>query len=148
MAPERGRNGADGPSGAEVLARVRAERSTPRRWQEVLARHDPGALERHHENFVAVMAMPALPRKVKHLIIAAIDIQKAWPGAKVHIREAIEAGASEEEVVEAIVTAAVPGGPSTLAFGIEALGEVEAEMGDGHDSEAPAANHAERGGKR
>jgi alkylhydroperoxidase/carboxymuconolactone decarboxylase family protein YurZ len=124
----------DAVTAAEILARVRAERGAAGSWQEVLARHDPAALERHHENFMAVMAMPALSRKVKHLIIAAIDIQKAWPGARVHIREAIEAGATEEEIVEAIVTAAVPGGPSTLAFGISALQEVEAELGGGPES--------------
>jgi alkylhydroperoxidase/carboxymuconolactone decarboxylase family protein YurZ len=105
----------------DIVARVARERGVSREWHKIVARYDPGMLQRHHENVVAVMNLPALSKREKELIIVAVDAATSVPGIWVHIRGALREGATEAQVAEAILTAGVPAGPHAVSFGMEQL---------------------------
>lgn len=119
------------PDPSDDLERIQAARGFKRKWHTVVSRYDPGMLARHHESFEAVMGMPNLDRATKELIIVAVDCAQFWPGVKVHILSALRAGASEEQVAEAILTAGIPAGPHAVVYGMEALDAVLEDQRDG-----------------
>ena len=66
-----------------------------------------------------------LPLKVKEMIIAAINAATNYEeGLRVHIRAALEAGATEEEVFEAIEVASLPAGIHTITYSMPIFAEV------------------------
>ena len=65
---------------------------------------------------------------VKHremVIIGILAFRGRHSGVVAHMRRAIEHGASKRELLEAIQSAAVPGGGPTLSSGLQALMELE-----------------------
>lgn len=70
---------------------------------------------------------PALPVKYKELIAATILAFRGYPSVGKHLKRALEAGASVQEVIEALEIASIPGGMPTLHFGIDQLIELECE---------------------
>jgi AhpD family alkylhydroperoxidase len=76
----------------------------------------------------------ALPARVKHLMALAIAICTHCEGCiAYHVRDALTAAASREEVVEAIGVALMMGGGPGLVYGAEAFAALEqlTAAGDG-----------------
>ena len=94
---------------------------------ELIAEEDLEFAERYHEIWVNIMQKPVLPRKVKELIIMAVDCalggitfgRLAEGGIKCHGKGAIIHGATIEEVWEAILVASLSGGIHVLEESIK-----------------------------
>lgn len=84
--------------------------------REVMAREAPEYLELFHKTYLYILHQrSALTPKVKELIIIAVDAAQFYErGLRSHIRSALEAGATRDEIVEALLA-------SSLAAGIHAL---------------------------
>lgn len=84
--------------------------------REVLAREAPGYLELFHKTYLYLFhERTALPPKIKELIIIAVDAAQFYErGLRSHIKSALQAGATRDEIVEALLA-------SSLAAGIHAL---------------------------
>ena len=109
-----------------ILEKVRQERGYLHPSREILCERDPQYLEIYHQLFTHVMKEENnLPLKVKEMIIAAINAASNYEeGLRVHIRAALEAGAKEEEVFEAIETASLPAGIHTITSSMPIFAEV------------------------
>lgn len=71
-----------------------------------------------------------LPRKVKELIIMSVNAaQSRWEGVRIHLKRALLSGASPREVLEALETAAIPGGLPVMWYGAEILKQELDAMG-------------------
>lgn len=65
----------------------------------------PEAGKAYLELFKSVMKGPALDARTKQLIlIAVMTAQNYPPGVNAHVPHAVKAGASKEEIVEAVLT--------------------------------------------
>jgi AhpD family alkylhydroperoxidase len=84
--------------------------------REILAREAPEYLELFHKTFLYILhERSALSPKVKELIIIAVDAAQFYErGIRSHIKSALKAGATRDEIVEALLA-------SSLAAGIHAL---------------------------
>jgi len=84
--------------------------------REILAREAPEYLELFHKTFLYILhERSALTPKVKELIIIAVDAAQFYErGIRSHIKSALKAGATRDEIVEALLA-------SSLAAGIHAL---------------------------
>jgi alkylhydroperoxidase/carboxymuconolactone decarboxylase family protein YurZ len=76
----------------------------------------PEPAERFADFYNSVWQDGALPRKIKELIFTAIGVTYMSPRCLVHVIPAIEAGATDGEIFEAVTVATlaagfVPGGP-------------------------------------
>jgi alkylhydroperoxidase/carboxymuconolactone decarboxylase family protein YurZ len=88
---------------------------TPRMFQ-VINTVAPEAGERFADFYNVVWQDGALSRKVKELIFTAIGVAYMSPRCLIHVIPAIEAGATDEEIFEAVTVGTlgagfVPGGP-------------------------------------
>jgi alkylhydroperoxidase/carboxymuconolactone decarboxylase family protein YurZ len=73
----------------------------------------------------------ALPRITKELIMVGICCALHRPrGVKIHSERALTLGASPQEVLEAVETAAIPGGMPGLWLGVETLQEILKARGE------------------
>ena len=94
----------------ELIKRMEQERGFTRLWRKQLAERDPTFMELYHNAAVHVFRDGALPRKTKELICICADaLQLYEPGVRIHVRNALELGATEEEIIEALETAIMPG---------------------------------------
>ncbi len=67
----------------------------------------------------------ALPSSFKHLIALAMTVgQQSSPGITYHANEALQAGASRDQIREAVTVAVLVGGAPSLLAGAEALATV------------------------
>ena len=109
-----------------ILEKVKRERGYIHPSREVLCDLDPHYLEIYHDLFTHVMKeRNFLPLKIKEMIIAAINAATNYEeGLRVHVRAALEAGASEDEVFEAIEAASLPAGIHTLTYSLPIFAEV------------------------
>jgi alkylhydroperoxidase/carboxymuconolactone decarboxylase family protein YurZ len=109
-----------------ILEKVKRERGYIHPSREVLCDRDPHYLEVYHDLFTHVMKeRNFLPLKMKEMIITAINAANNYEeGLRVHIRAALEAGASEDEVFEAIEAASLPAGIHTLTYSLPIFAEV------------------------
>jgi len=114
------------PKQETILERVRKERGYIHPSREIICERDPHYLEIYHELFTHVVKKRhALSTKVKELIILGINAATNFEeGIRTHTRGALEAGASEEEVFEAIETASLPGGIHTMTYSLPIFREV------------------------
>jgi alkylhydroperoxidase/carboxymuconolactone decarboxylase family protein YurZ len=71
----------------------------------------------------------ALPIKYREMVIIGILAYRggSQEGIFAHVRRAIEHGATKRELLEAIQSAAVPGGGPTFSAGARALMQLDAE---------------------
>jgi AhpD family alkylhydroperoxidase len=82
----------------------------------------PGAVEAFGELHGATMADGALSTRTKELIALGIAIHARCEGCvTLHVRSALHAGASREEIAEAIGVAVMMGGGPATVYGAEAL---------------------------
>ena len=68
--------------------------------------------------FVWTPQAPALPVKIRELVASAVLAYRAFPTIDGHLRRAVREGASVMELVEAMETAAFPGGFPVLHFSL------------------------------
>lgn len=109
-----------------ILEEVKEERGYIHPSREIIFERDPDYLAIYHRLFTHVMKdRSALPLKVKEMIIVGINAATNYEeGLRVHIRAALEAGASEEEIFEAIEAASLPGGIHTMTYSLPVYREV------------------------
>jgi len=114
----------------QLLERLMEERGFVQESRKILAKEDPDYLELYHNTWVHVMhKKSALPRKVKELIIVAVDAATYYvEGLKLHIKSALESGATKDEVLEALEAASLPGGIHVLSISLPILNEVLRSM--------------------
>ncbi|MFC1976811.1 carboxymuconolactone decarboxylase family protein [Chloroflexota bacterium] len=94
----------------ELIKRMESERGFARLWRQQLAERDPTFMELYHNTAMHVFRDGALPRKTKELICICADaLQLYEPGVRIHVRNALELGATEEEIIEALEAAIMPG---------------------------------------
>lgn len=94
----------------ELIKRMEAERGSTRLWRKQLAERDPTFMELYHNAAMHVFRDGALPRKIKELICICADaLQLYEPGVRIHVRNALELGATEKEIIEALEAAIIPG---------------------------------------
>jgi alkylhydroperoxidase/carboxymuconolactone decarboxylase family protein YurZ len=95
-----------------------------------LAKQDP-VFEEARQRLVSLVytpVNPALPVKYRELIVAAILASRGYPTIDVHLRRALREGASMQEVIEAMETAAIPGGFPTLHFALTYLVKIAEDL--------------------
>lgn len=93
-------------------------------WDRLL-RWDPDFFENYTKFSGHVFHNGPLPRKVKELILIAVDCTTTHlyePGLRVHIRNALKAGATREELLEVMELASFVGIHS-CTFGVPILEE-------------------------
>ena len=112
--------------GKEILETVRRERGYVHVSREILCERDPDYLNLYHRLYVHVMKeKKSLPPKIKEMILVAINAATNYAeGVKVHTRGALEAGAKEEEIFEAIEAASLPAGIHAISFSLPIFAEV------------------------
>lgn len=88
----------------------------------------PGIMGPFQEMHGSVLGEGALAVKAKRLIMVGISVAlRCEPCIRVHVRGALEAGASREEILEAAGTAILMGGgPSAAYAALYLLDELEA----------------------
>ena len=88
----------------ELLERINKERGFVMAWRRILCERDPDYMEMYHamSNFV-ITKERAIPRKYKELILIALDAvtHARSVSIKAHVKNALNAGASEDEILEA-----------------------------------------------
>ncbi len=103
-------------SAQDVLEKVSEGRGFINITHQVLARDDPKMLELTHQMFMHVMhERKALSLKVKELLVMAVNASLLYhTGTRAHMQLALRAGATKEEVFEAIEVASWPAGIHVL----------------------------------
>src|SRR5438477_3829641 len=98
-------------------------------WAEWLVREDPAyAAARAPLSELSVGEGKELSIKHREMVIIGIlAFRGTKDGVVAHMRRAIEHGASKRELLEAIQSAAVPGGGPTFATGAQALMALDQE---------------------
>jgi len=92
-----------------------------------IAEKDVGFTEAYNNLYEAGLTDgKALPGKMRELIAIGILAYRGLNNAVYeHSKRALRLGATKQELLEAIETAAVPGGGPTLAAGLQALVRIE-----------------------
>jgi len=120
-------------SAKEVLGKVSKGRGFVNITHQVLSREDPKMLDLTHQMFMHVMhERGALSLKVKELMVMAINASLLYyTGTKAHMQLALKAGATKEEVFEAIEVASWPAGIHVLRTCLPIYEEVMKERKKG-----------------
>ena len=110
--------------GASRLERLEQAGYEPREWQRVLAEVAPERLDAWLAYASSMRETGGLERKVRELIVLAIDSYVQWPHTEAHVEAALDAGATVEEIVDTLATVGYLKGPHAWVTGLEALGRV------------------------
>ena len=94
-----------------LIEKMENERGFGRLWRKLLAERDPEFMELYHKAAMHVFhETSALPRKMKEIIALCLDAFTSHePGFRAHVRNAIKAGATEQEILEALEVGALLG---------------------------------------
>ncbi|MEM3759878.1 MAG: carboxymuconolactone decarboxylase family protein [Candidatus Bathyarchaeia archaeon] len=116
-----------------LLEKLLKDRGYVQESRRILAKEDPEYLELYHNLWVHVMRHRCtLPLKFKELIIVAVDAATAYiEGLKLHIRDALKAGATKDEILEALETASLPGGIHVLSVSLPILEDILRDFNEG-----------------
>ena len=100
----------------ELLSRLQAKRGYLLAFHELLAEHLPGLLERYDDYYTGTwLEQNVLDSKTKELVAIGIHAAVLEPeGLEIHMRRAVEAGATEAEIVESFALAAIPAGAYSM----------------------------------
>jgi alkylhydroperoxidase/carboxymuconolactone decarboxylase family protein YurZ len=101
-------------------------------YWEWVAREDPDYVKaRAPLAELSVGEGKALPIKYREMVIIGILAFRggSMEGMLAHLRRAVQHGATKRELLEAIQSAAVPGGGPTFSAGVRALMQLDAEGG-------------------
>ena len=103
--------------------------NTIKKYREKFESALPGVMKPHTEFINKVYADGALPTKVKRLIALGVALRSGCDGCIIaQTRRAVEAGASKEEVVEAVAVAVAMGGTPAIGWQWRVIKVLE-EMG-------------------
>jgi len=110
------------------------------------AKLDPAyAIARAEVRRLSVGEDGTLSVKVKELIVLGILASRGLQyGVEAHMRRALDYGATREELFEAIIAAAVPGGGGAYSVGVRALHALE-QAGVFAPPTPPPTGHSRRG---
>jgi len=110
----------------ELVEKMLKERGFFSRTREIWIKHDPKSLEIWNDTFRHVMLeRSALSYIAKELMIVAIDaIQGHHTGLRIHMKSALKAGATPDQLFETLLVAALPGGIHALTTSVEVFQEV------------------------
>lgn len=88
----------------KLIEKIEKERGFVMPWRRMLAERDPEFMEIYHKTAMHVFhTRKALPLKFKEIILVCADAITFYePGLRQHIRNALNAGATEEEILEAL----------------------------------------------
>ena len=92
-------------------------------WTEWLAREDP-EFARARQPLSALSTGEGKELSIKYremVIIGILAFRGRQEGVIAHMRRAIQHGATKRELLEAVQSAAVPGGGPTLSTGVQAI---------------------------
>jgi len=93
-----------------------------KKWSHKLSTYCPGTMSAFERLHKATTKDEALSTKMKELIALAIAINVRCDGCiAYHVKDALRAGASEQEITEAIGVAVLMGGGPSMIYGCEAL---------------------------
>ena len=99
-------------------------------WVEQMGQMAPEALYHYCRMRDIALEDRVLPRKVKELILIGINLIRRYPtGIQVHVKGALDAGCTPDEIAEVFVTAMVSGAASTLIEGPSILADEMAKKG-------------------
>jgi alkylhydroperoxidase/carboxymuconolactone decarboxylase family protein YurZ len=91
-------------------------------WSELLAQYSPELTKQSQEDTAFIRSDSALPAWVKLLMAMQLDSIFNHPkGARSYGKQAVDHGATKEQVVEAIKILRMYGGRPAMATGAEAL---------------------------
>lgn len=93
----------------EIIERVEKERGFARVWPKLMAERDPEFLECLHNVATHVLyRRNSLPRKTKEIILLCLNAFSFYEfGFRIHVRSALKAGATEDEILEALETVGI-----------------------------------------
>ncbi|HEV8439379.1 MAG TPA: carboxymuconolactone decarboxylase family protein [Methylomirabilota bacterium] len=96
-------------------------------WTDWLAREDPDyASARQPLSALSIGEGKELAVKYREMVIIGIlAFRGRADGIVAHMRRALEHGATKRELLEAVQSAAVPGGGPTLSAGVQALMQLD-----------------------
>jgi alkylhydroperoxidase/carboxymuconolactone decarboxylase family protein YurZ len=114
-------------TGPLTKAEVRAASPYGYAFTDWLAREDPEYVKaRQPLSALSLGEGKELSVKYREMVIIGIlAFRGREDGVVAHMRRAVEHGATKRELLEAIQSAAVPGGGPTLSTGVQALMELE-----------------------
>ena len=117
----------------KVLAKVEKGRGFLNITHKVLSREDPTMLELTHQLFMHIMhERKALSLKIKELLVLAVNASHLYyTGTKAHMKLALQAGATKEEVFETLEVASWPAGIHVLRYCLPIYEEVMEEIKKG-----------------
>jgi AhpD family alkylhydroperoxidase len=93
-------------------------------WAETISKIMPDFLGPWLDMRSKVIADGALPRKMKEMILLGINLVRRYsPGIETHLRGALDAGATKEEIMETIATAVLSSAAPAMYNGPRALNE-------------------------
>jgi len=90
--------------GKAIIERIERERGFVREWPRLLAARDPDYLECLHNVVTHALHRPGtLPTKFREMILICVNAFDYYEfGVRIHTRSALKAGATEEELLEAL----------------------------------------------
>ncbi len=101
-------------------------------WMDNLGSAVPEVMQGFGALHEASLKAGALDRKIKELIALGIAITVRCDGCiTYHVHDALQAGASKQEVLETVSVAILMGGGPSVVYGIEAMQAVEQYQAQG-----------------
>ncbi|WP_419172659.1 carboxymuconolactone decarboxylase family protein [Halobacteriovorax sp.] len=101
-------------------------------WMEKLGKNLPKTMEGFSSLHEASTAEGSLDTKTKELIALGIAITVRCDGCiSYHVHDALESGATKEEIAETVGVAILMGGGPSVVYGIEAMQAVEQFISSG-----------------
>jgi alkylhydroperoxidase/carboxymuconolactone decarboxylase family protein YurZ len=101
------------------VAALRPDRQVSR-WA-YMAEFDVGYVEAFNELYRVVHSTRVLPKKYRELIISVLLASRLAERLPTHLERALDAGASEAELLEALQLSQMIFGAPSLLFGVDAL---------------------------
>jgi len=93
-------------------------------WAEIYSQFMPEVLEPWLDIRSKALSDGALPRKMKELILLAINLVRIYPtGVESHLKNAMDLGATHDEIMETIMTAVLSSAAPAMYNGPRALKE-------------------------
>jgi alkylhydroperoxidase/carboxymuconolactone decarboxylase family protein YurZ len=124
---------------AELLGKVRAKRGYLLPFHELLAEHAPDTLEKYDALYSQIwFEHNVLDAKTKELV--AVGIHAAIierEGLEIHMRRAVKSGATEAEIVEAMMLAGIPAGMYTVLVASQVWDRLKKETGYSWETSEP-----------
>ena len=121
--------GAEAPnlkSAEEIMDYFRIRFSEVPAWIETLGKKFPVMLQNYHRMRSNSVDEVLLPRRVKELVLVAVNAAGLYDeGMRIHMNGALQSGAPKEEILEALLVAAIVGGIVSWIAGITVMKEIK-----------------------